>query len=156
MSETVLNSAEVFKTSGMIDQIRDTAGLFVQTSSTDKGAARTMVAAYTVLRSELRGGFSEAVQADFDRMSIELESDASFEEIHFAAALLSRFADVNHQVEGFVIADMANAATLRQMAESLQSGDVDAVQALMQGGGPGPARQMGTGNPDMKGTGLYL
>jgi hypothetical protein len=117
----VVDTEALYRVSGMCDLLRDVASQLLADQVHDAAVLGDLVARYNLLRSHLGVTFTDTVREEMAVLTTELPADATLAQVVFAAASLSRFADLAHSTPQFLLAQKVVAAQARELDERADS-----------------------------------
>lgn len=114
------NLEQLFRYSGMIDQLRDTSKVLHEQGNVSRDTVTGMANQYALLRDALKGTINGHVSEEMHRWCPDIDPDTvSVDGIFFAAAQLARWIDLVHQTPKFLIAEeLAGAAAVEMTAKA--------------------------------------
>ncbi len=129
----------LFRYSGLIDQLRDTARALHENGSVSDTTLKAIGAQYMDLRDALKATLTGNAAVEIDKWAPALTTDAQIDGVYFAAAQLARWIDLVHQTPKFLVAEeLAGAAAFEMTTKAKAS------RAALEDGGLAIARSTGT------------
>jgi hypothetical protein len=122
-NEPITDITQLFVYSGLVDQVRDTGQMFVTEAVTSRDALALQVRQYQELRARLADTLSPDASAQLTLWAPDLDADtASAAALHAAAATLSRYLDLLHQLPQFLVQQRIVTATAQRASKQLDDG----------------------------------
>jgi len=114
------NLEQLFRYSGMIDQLRDTSKVLHEQGNVSRDTVTGMAQQYALLRDALKATINGHVSDEMNRWCPDIDPDTvSVDGIFFAAAQLARWIDLVHQTPKFLVAEeLAGAAAVEMTAKA--------------------------------------
>jgi hypothetical protein len=101
--EEILNMTTVYRYSGLVDTLRDTALELYKCGQVSPETIQIMSKQYGALRIEISAALNESAAAGVDRWVPVLTEKVTMDGIYFAAAQLSKWADLVHGTSVFLL-----------------------------------------------------
>lgn len=129
----------LFRYSGLIDQLRDTARALHETGNVSETTLAAICAQYGSLRGALKTTLTGSAADELDKWAPALTAETRIDGVFFAAAQLARWIDLVHQTPKFLVAEeLAGAAAFEMTTKAKAS------RAALEDNGLALARSTGT------------
>lgn len=119
----ITNLERLFRYSGMIDQLRDTSRILLDSKDIAPRTISDMGRQYDDLRNALRSTLVEDARCELDTWTPVVDpSETTVDNVFFASAALARFIDLVHQTPKFLVAEeIAGVAAIEMTAKAKAS-----------------------------------
>jgi hypothetical protein len=122
-AEPIRDIRQLFVYSGMCDQVRDTAAMFITNGVDCREALSSQTRMYLSLRSRLADTLDDAAADDLDTWAPALDPwTTSAAALHATTATLSRYLDLLHQMPQFVVQHRVLTTNTQRMSDELDAG----------------------------------
>lgn len=148
----VADHTGLFQVSGMVDALRDSAVDLGKVAAQDAVLGKAMMNSFNDLRVRLRSVLTESGRDALDGQ-VPFINEPSVLLVAFAAAQLSRFADVAHDIPRFEISERANAKAMAHVDEKLES---SGMEELLRSAVAGSAGEKLADVSSAENAGMYL
>ena len=111
----------LFRYSGLVDQLRDTAMEFYKAGNVSSQTMESMICQYMELRAYVAKSLLSKCGLETLQWAPPVDGPVAIDTLYQACCQLSRWADLVHQTPNFLIAqDMIAAQTEKMLSESVQ------------------------------------